>query len=216
MPKNSKKDSIQKKIVVVVFVEGDTEVEFYKKLINHLRSLCGGRLSCEVKIHNLKGVGNYQSTAKRIFEKKIKQDYPANTYEYKVFLSYDTDVFEFARKPLVNWKTVISLLKTLGANEVYEIQAKSSIEDWFLYDRESIRSFLNISKNVEISKCNGLSGLKSLFQKVNKTYVKGLKSTDLVDSLNMNVIFPKICCQIYTLCHAVGLNCDGKQCTVKR
>ena len=99
---------------------------------------------------------------------------------------------------------------------MYEIQAKSSIEDWFLYDRESIRSFLNISKNVEISKCNGLSGLKSLFQKVNKTYVKGLKSTDLVDSLNMNVIFPIFFCQIYTLCHAVGLNCDGKQCTVKR
>ncbi len=97
-------------MVVVVFVEGDTEVDFYKKLINHLRSLCGGRLSCEVKIHNLKGVGNYQSTAKRIFEKKIKQDYPANTYEYKVFLSYDTDVFEVIENYLVPFKFCSTIL----------------------------------------------------------------------------------------------------------
>ena len=216
MSKNSKKDKIQKKILVVVFVEGDTEVEFYKRLISHLRDFCGGRLSCEVKIHNLKGVGNYQSIAKRIFEKKIKKDYPGNSYEYKVFLSYDTDIFEFARKPSVNWKAVISLLKSLGADEVHEIKAKSSIEDWFLCDRDGIRLFLNISQSADVSKGNGLTGLKTLYKNANKTYVKGLKSTGLVDSLNLNLILPQICHQIHTLCKAVGVEGNGKVCPVKR
>ena len=36
--------------VVTVFVEGDTEVDFYKKLIAYLREKKGGRLSCKLDV----------------------------------------------------------------------------------------------------------------------------------------------------------------------
>lgn len=55
------------KKLVVIFVEGDTEVEFYKKLVWYYRTQNGDRLSCRVEYGNVKGVGNYQSRAVRIF-----------------------------------------------------------------------------------------------------------------------------------------------------
>ncbi len=194
--------------LVLIFVEGDTEVEFYKRLISHLRLKVGGRLSCEVKIQNIKGVGNYQSIAKRIFEKKIKIDYPSNSYLYKIFLSYDTDVFEFSKKPAVQWESVISMFKSTGADDVTEIQAIRSIEDWFLYDQEGIRAFLKLSKQLELSEFKGLPGLRKLFHIANKTYIKGTKSAELVNSLDMNKIFPKICHQIQPICKAIGIDCS--------
>ena len=215
MAKAPKNSNHQKKILVVLFIEGDTEVEFYKKLIDHLRYLHGGSLSCDVKVLNVKGVGKFQSKVNRIFEKRIKPKYDAKVYEYQVFLSYDTDVFEFTRKPLVDWKSVNCQLLSLGAHEVYEIEAKSSIEDCFLFDPEGIRSFLKISQSVDISRYHGLDGLQKLFFKANKAYVKGAYSKGLVDSLHMDVIFPKICSQIHTLCKACGIKCNRKLCQGK-
>lgn len=40
--------------IVTVFVEGDTEVDFYKKLIAYLREKNGGRLHCKVDVRNVK------------------------------------------------------------------------------------------------------------------------------------------------------------------
>lgn len=42
------------------------------------------------------------------------------------------------KKPPVNWSKVIDMLKKLGAEEVFRVEAKSSIEDWFLYDIEGV------------------------------------------------------------------------------
>lgn len=44
--------------LAVIFVEGDTEVDFYKKLVSYYRNQHGGRLSCRVEIRNVRGVGN--------------------------------------------------------------------------------------------------------------------------------------------------------------
>ena len=38
--------------IVTVFVEGDTEVDFYKKLIAYFREKNGGRLHCKVDVRN--------------------------------------------------------------------------------------------------------------------------------------------------------------------
>lgn len=56
MAKKSEKED-RKKTLALIFVEGDTEVDFYNKMKEHLRHKLGGKLACEVKIHNLKGVG---------------------------------------------------------------------------------------------------------------------------------------------------------------
>ena len=58
--KNGMKET-QKKTLALIFIEGDTEVDFYNKLKDHLRQKLGGKLACEVKVHNLKGVGQYQN-----------------------------------------------------------------------------------------------------------------------------------------------------------
>ena len=70
--------------VITVFVEGDTEVDFYKKLIAYLREKNGGRLNCKVEVKNVKGVGNYQSKVCRIFEKSVIAKNPSA--EHKVVL----------------------------------------------------------------------------------------------------------------------------------
>ena len=81
--------------VVVIFVEGDTEEEFYKVLLASLRKKCGGRFLFNIVLNNVKGVGNYKSKVSRIFEKRIKKDYPG--YQYDVILCYDTDVLNLQR-----------------------------------------------------------------------------------------------------------------------
>ena len=67
--------------IVTVFVEGDTEVDFYKKLIAYLREKNGGRLQCKVDVRNVKGVGRYQNKVCRIFENSVKKQYPGDIGE---------------------------------------------------------------------------------------------------------------------------------------
>ena len=43
----SKKDKEEK--VVVIFIEGETEIEFYKRLVDVMRTHCGGQLTCSVE-----------------------------------------------------------------------------------------------------------------------------------------------------------------------
>lgn len=211
MAKKSEKKEGLKKTLALIFVEGDTEVDFYNKMKEHLRHKLGGKLACEVKIHNLKGVGQYQNTAQRIFEKRIKVDYPPEEYRYHVFLCYDTDVFEYAKKPPVDWSKVIKMLKELGAYEVIRVEAKTSIEDWFLLDIEGLRSFLKIPRKIKLSGYKGQNGLRQLFLKANRTYIKGIRCAGLVDALDMSVIFPEICGQIHAICETVGMNCSKEK-----
>ena len=208
MVKRLKNNGKQKKLLVVIFIEGDTEVEFYQKMVTHIRGKMGGRLFVKTAVRNLKGINNFQNKAQRTFEKKIKVEYPPADYFYKVLLCYDTDVFRFAKKPPVDWDQVERMLYVSGATEVYHIKANASIEDWFLYDLEGIRKFLQAPKNDKIEGYKGQAGLERLFVKYNKTYIKGSKCSGLVDKLNMNIIFPKVCGEIREFCMALGMRCD--------
>lgn len=107
------------------------------------------------------------------------------------------------------------MLEQQGA-EVFRVEAKSSIEDWFLLDMEGLRTFLKIPGKQKIADCNGQTGLKQMFHKANRTYIKGRRCAGLVDALDMNVIFPKICGQIHVICETVGMDCsDGKVCETR-
>jgi hypothetical protein len=132
---------------IAIFVAGDTEVEFYKKLIENIRPLCNERkfnLS-KVIIRNLKGIGNYKNRACRIFTNDIRSNNPG--ISFRVFLCYDTDVFEFSKKPPVKWKDVEKILIENGAEKVVHIKAKKSIEDWFLIDLTGVCRYLRLSSN---------------------------------------------------------------------
>ena len=176
--------------VVTVFVEGDTEVDFYKKLIAYLREKKGGRLSCNLDVKNVKGVGNYQSKVSRIFLYGVKPQYPG--VMHKIVLCYDSDVFLYSRKPPVNWDTVVADLQKKGASDVRLVKAVTSIEDWFLYDVKGMRNFLHLPSKFKLSGYKGLKGLEILFRKVNRIYIKGTRCKGLVDTLDMEIIYPKI------------------------
>lgn len=57
--------------VIVLFVEGDTENEFYKALIQFLRSINDDKFNCFIEYQVLKGVGNFCSKAERILKKDL-------------------------------------------------------------------------------------------------------------------------------------------------
>lgn len=63
----------EKKTILTVFVEGDTEVEFYGKMVASIRQKVG-KGQCSIEIKNVKGVGNYQSKVCRIFENSVKKN----------------------------------------------------------------------------------------------------------------------------------------------
>lgn len=176
--------------IVTVFVEGDTEVDFYKKLIAYLREKNGGCLHCKVDIRNVKGVGRYQNKVSRIFENSVKKQYP--DHDYKVVLCYDSDVFEFSKKPPVDWDEVTKALREKGAGDVRLVKAVTSIEDWFLYDVEGLRKFLKLSNKFKMTGYKGQKGLAQLFLKAKKTYIKGVRCNGLIEALDLNVIIPNI------------------------
>ena len=53
---------------LVLFVEGDTEVEFYKQVVANARKLHpAGRFDTNIEYRNVRGVGGFKSIALRKF-----------------------------------------------------------------------------------------------------------------------------------------------------
>ena len=141
-------------------------------------------------VRNVKGVGKYQNKVCRIFENSVRKQYP--DHDYKVVLCYDSDVFEFSRKPPVDWDKVTKALCEKGADDVRLVKAVTSIEDWFLYDVEGLRKFLKLPKKFKMTGYKGQKGLAQLFLKAKKTYIKGVRCNGLIEALDLSVIIPKI------------------------
>lgn len=159
---------------LVLFVEGDTEVEFYKQIVANARKLHpAGRFDTNIEYRNVRGVGGFKSIALRKFIKEIKPKYEDNC-EFTIVLCSDTDVFDFAPKPPIKWDEVKKELASNGASKIIHVQAKRSIEDWFLYDVEGILGFLRLGKNTKVSGKNGYDKLQRLYKQANKvwSYVK--------------------------------------------
>ena len=80
---------------LVLFVEGDTEVEFYKRVISNARQKrVDGRFDINIECKNVKGVGGFKNLALRKFIKEIKPKY-GEECEFSVALCRDTDVFDY-------------------------------------------------------------------------------------------------------------------------
>lgn len=119
---------------LVLFVEGQTEVEFYKALIKYIREChVDKKLEHKVIYRSIDGIGGYKKEVNRIFLKEVLPK--VEGYQITVALCYDTDVFGYVQKPKINWKEVEKLLKDDGAHRVLHIKAEKSIEDWFLIEK---------------------------------------------------------------------------------
>ena len=190
---------------LVLFVEGDTEVEFYKQVIANARKLHpAGKFDTYIEYRSVGGVGGFKNIALRKFIKQVKTKYD-NDCEFTVVLCSDTDVFEFASKPPIKWNEVKKELEANGAKKVIHVQAKRSIEDWFLYDLEGILKFLRLAKNTKVSGKNGYDKLQRLYKQANKIY-KGIKSNGMIAHLDIDKIADEVKDQLNPLYKMLGVD----------
>lgn len=191
---------------LVLFVEGDTEVEFYKQVIANARKLHpAGKFDTYIEYRSVGGVGGFKNIALRKFIKQVKTKYD-NDCEFTVVLCSDTDVFEFASKPPIKWNEVKKELEANGAKKVIHVQAKRSIEDWFLYDLEGILKFLRLAKNIKVSGKNGYDKLQRLYKQANKIYIKGNKSNGMIAHLDIDKIADEVKDQLNPLYKVLGVD----------
>jgi len=194
--------------VVVIFVEGYTEIAFYKNLVALLREKAGGQLDCEIETKNLKGISNYEKDVVRKMSKEIIPKHP--DAQFSVMICYDTDAFIYARKPPMNEDLVKKELKALGICDVSCVEAKKSIEDWFLLDKHGLFSSIGLPQNTKI-KGSGIKELERLFKLKNKTYAKGSENFNFVNALDIEKIAGQICTEISPICRALGVSCPSKK-----
>ena len=190
--------------VIVLFVEGYTEIDFYKALIADIRTLHKEEFSCVIEYKNMKGVGNYKHDVLKKFG-DIKKKYPNS--EVYAFLCYDTDAFRFSKKPPVDMRDIRKQLVANGAKRVDFIEANSSIEDWFLYDFDGVKKYLRLPSKLPKENGDGQEVIKKLFKKAKKIYVKGDKLEGFIEKLNIPLIRVKVCSNIKPLCKCLGLDC---------
>ena len=190
--------------VIALFVEGPTEIEFYKAVIKRAHDLMDAPFTCSFEWVDMSGIGNYKKDALRKFN-YIKNKNPNK--EIRVFMCIDSDAFEFSRKPPFNKKAVAAALKEAGAKQATYITARQSIEEWFLSDFEGILDFLRLAHTTKRPKGTGQESLKTLFKLANKVYVKGSKVEGFVNKLDISKIMTEHCTDIKTLCNTIGLDC---------
>lgn len=191
---------------LVLFVEGDTEVEFYKQVVANARKHHPvGRFNTNIEYKNVRGVGGFKNIALRKFIKEIKPKYEDGC-EFTIVLCSDTDVFEFASKPPIKWDEVKKELVNNGASKIIHVQAKRSIEDWFLYDLEGILAFLRLSKKSKLSGKDGYDKLQRLYKQANKVYYKGIQSNGMIGRLDIEKIAKAVKDQLNPLYKALGID----------
>lgn len=194
---------------LILFVEGHTEVEFYKQIISNARKFCeNGMFEVNIECKNINGVGGFKNIALRKFIKEIRPKYNKD-YEFVIALCRDTDVFELSPKPPIKWSEVESDLLEAGAQKVIHVQAKHSIEDWFLYDINGIKSFLRLPKKTKVSGINGYEKLKCLYKLANKMYFKGMKSNGMISKLDLDKIVSEAFTELQPLYYEMGVMKGG-------
>lgn len=190
---------------ILIFVEGDTEIEFIKALVQCLQQQ-NPQITRQQRIiyRNAKGIRNFQNKVFRIFKNQVLRDNPGITFD--VVLCYDTDAFEYAQKPPVDWKLVEADLKRAGTHQVIHIRARHSIEDWFLKDYAGVLTFLRLPQDTLLPGGTGIQKLKILFKKANKVYVKGSSLKGFIQQLDMNKIVYEITGELKPLIRALGIS----------
>ena len=182
-------------IFLVVFVEGQTDKEFYKRMIDYLKIKNPDKKPIPVIFKNLQGVTNYNK-APSIFQNDIlKKSNISKDSKFLIICSYDNDAFKniYQLKPPVDWKKVKSeLKKQKSIIDINEIKAKDSIEDWFLKDMDGLCAYLKAQKIPKLKELKGTTGedkIKYLFLKNARVYQKGHNVHKFIDYLNFELLY---------------------------
>lgn len=200
------------KKVILLYVEGETEEEFYKKLKEHLR--LKGDNNCNLKVICLRSNTKFANKLICKFKNEIIPTYKDD--ELIVALCYDSDEYEFGKHPAFNAKEVESNLKKLGADKVIHIIANKTIEDFIMYDEVGVKKFLHLPLKTRVKGRSGLDKIKNLYDKANRTYFKGNKTSGLIDSLDMEKICNKLCSTLSELCCEMNIKCEKCKKSLKK
>lgn len=192
--------------VIALFVEGPTEIEFYKAVVRKARELMEAPFECKIEYYNMKGIGNYKNTALRKFDKLKSKNHDKDIY---VFFCIDHDVFEFSKKPPFSKDELKKAFLSSGAKNVAFIVAVQSIEEWFLCDLEGVIDYLHLPATTKRPNGTGQDALKKLFIKANKIYSKGSKVDGLIEKIDIAKIMKKQCSSFKPLCKALSLDCKN-------
>ena len=174
---------------VVIFVEGDTDKLLFDALMRYYRQQYGASIaSCEVR--NLHGVSRYMSKVSGKLRNQIIPAAEKKGMEVKaVCCSYDTDVFEYAERPVVDWNKVEREVKKLGISEFCHVRVEQMMEDWLLDDLAGICAFLKLKKApIPLAGGTGYQKMQTLFKRANKIYLKGNSIAPMMASIDMSVI----------------------------
>ncbi len=175
---------------MVIFVEGDTDIVLFGRLIAYYRKVSTTPVhSCEIQ--NLKGVSRYASSkfVGKLQGEIIPKAEKKGEKVYAVCCSYDTDVFEDEESPIVDWKKIKKSILRLGIEQFCTVDVKSTIEDWLLDDLEGLCSFLKLKevpRNIKGN--NGYAEILALFKRCGKFYTKGLSIEDFIDAISIEKI----------------------------
>lgn len=192
------------KKIVALFVEGPTEIEFYKAVVKYAHDVMGTPFDCTFEWVDMHGIGNYKNDALRKFN-TLHKKYPSD--DIYAILCIDTDVFEFSKKPPIDRNVVKKSIEDAGAKKVCYIEAKHSIEDWFLADFDGVISYLGLPKTTKRPKGKGQEVLKKLFKDARRIYVKGTNTGDFIKKLNVGKIMQTYCSALKTMCKIIGIDC---------
>ena len=192
-------------LVLVIFVEGQTDKEFYKKMVENLKSKYPDKKSIPVIYKNLQGVTNYNKAASIFQNDILKKGNISEDDKFLIICSYDYDVFKnpYQLKPPVEWKKVKDdLKKQKNVINIYEIKAHDSIEDWFLKDIAGLCTYLKAKKIPKLRELQGNTGekkIKYLFLKNARVYQKGHNVHKFIDNLNFELLYTELQEELKTL-----------------
>lgn len=180
----------KKKIVTVIFVEGDADELIINRLLEYYREN-GWRCPDDLEVRNTNGFPNERKMKSKLTQ--IQQTNNKTRVQFNtVFCEYDTDIFEKGLQEKPNWKKVEENLKRqYDISHFSRIEARTSIEDWMLDDLDGLLSALGMSKDTKLKGTTGQEKVNNLFQKKSKVYDrhKGkLKIKPIIDKLDIGKI----------------------------
>lgn len=177
--------------LVVLFVEGDTDLVFFNALIQFYHTASKTPLH-NAEVVNLQSVTRYASKMVNKLQNRIIPSATAKGRSVNaVCCSYDTDVFENGIH-VVDWVQIEKKVKRLGVCCFYKIGVKSMIEDWLLDDMSGLCSFLKLRPMPSLlTGKTGYEKLFNLFAKAGAKYTKGFSISSFIGYLDICLIREK-------------------------
>ena len=142
------------KKVLLIVTEGETDEEFYKKLLEYIKTKIHLNRFPFDKIDFIcaKGIGNMQHKIVNVINRKLfNSEYMLNA-EKTIVLCYDHDVFEHGQHPPIDRQKLESDIKQLGECKVMRIVADRMIEDFFFTTLKTLENFLRLKKIISLKK----------------------------------------------------------------